>query len=29
MKSIEVVRLFEVGVGTPFNSLEFQIGVYI
>lgn len=29
MKSIEVMGIFEVGVGTPFDSLEFQIGVYI
>ena len=29
MKSIGVMGIFEVGEGTPFNSLEFQIGVYI
>jgi hypothetical protein len=29
MKSIEVMGIFEVGEGTPFDSLEFQIGVYI
>lgn len=29
MKSIEVMRLFEVEEGTPFELCEFQIGVYI
>lgn len=29
MKSIGVMGLFEVGEGIPFDSLEFQIGVYI
>lgn len=29
MKSIGAMGLFEVGEGTPFDSLEFQIGVYI
>lgn len=29
MKSIEVMGVFEVGEGTPFDSLEFQMRVYI
>lgn len=29
MKSIKAMGIFEVGEGVPFDSLEFQIGVYI